>query len=273
MKTKKVIIGAIAASMLSLSVCSVAPVSLAAGETVQISVGNDAVEAGGTYEVEVTLTDVPSTGIQALEFVVKYDNSLISIDSIEAGAIANTGASSADPTASVIPVFDIMVADDFASITWSTSVDDASYWIKKDGVFCTIKGKVASGAKDGSVAKLEIAANDRPENPDSTVKNDEILCGYSKEDNTPVNYNVSVSDGSVTVGSGVKQTLAGDANVDGKVNLADAVFIMQYKANPSKYEISEQGMANADVDEPGSGITNKDALLIQQYLLGLVSKL
>lgn len=273
MKTKKVIIGAIAASMLSLSVCSVAPVSLAAGETVQISVGKDAVEAGGTYEVEVTLADVPSTGIQALEFVVKYDKSLISIESIEAGPIADTGAVSSDPTASIIPVFDVLVADDYASIAWSTSLDDASYWIKKDGVLCTIKGKVASGAKDGSVAKLEVAANDRLENPDSSEKNDEILCGYSKNDNTPVNYAVSVSDGSVTVGSDVSQTLAGDANVDGKVNLADAVLIMQNKANPSKYTITEQGIANGDVDEPGGGITNKDALMIQQYLLGLVSKL
>ncbi len=273
MKTKKVIIGAIAASMLSLSVCSVAPVSFAAGETVQISVGKDSAEAGEQFEVEVTLADIPSTGIQALEFVVNYDDSIISIESIEAGSIADTGAVGSDPTASVLPVFDVLITDDYASIAWSTSLSDSSYWLKKDGVLCTIKGKVSSTAKDGDVAKLEVAANDRLLNPDASEKNDEILCGYSKEDNTPVNYDVSVSHGSVTVGGEVKQTLAGDSNVDGKVNLADAVFIMQYKANPSKYAITEQGAANGDVDDPGSGITNKDALLIQQYLLGIVSKL
>lgn len=38
MKTKKVVVGAVASAMLSLSVCSIAP-AVAAGETVQISVG------------------------------------------------------------------------------------------------------------------------------------------------------------------------------------------------------------------------------------------
>ena len=65
----------------------------------------------------------------------------------------------------------------------------------------------------------------------------------------------------------------GDANEDGTVNLADAILIMQHKANPAKYEISEQGALNADVFDPGDGITNRDALAIQGYLLGLTEKL
>ena len=273
MKTKKVIVGAMAASMLSLSLCSIAPVSFAAGETVQISVGKDTAKAGEQFEVEVTLADIPSSGIQALEFVVNYDKSLISIESIDAGPITATGAEAKDPTSPVVPVYDVLINDSYASIAWSTSLDDASYWLKNDGVLCTIKGKVASGAKDGSVAKLEVAANDRLLNPDSSEKNTEILCGYSKADGSSVNYDVAVSDGSVTIGSPVVAGLAGDSNVDGTVNLAEAVLIMQNKANPGKYTISEQGTVNGDVDEPGSGLTNKDALKIQQYLLGLVTKL
>lgn len=69
--------------------------------------------------------------------------------------------------------------------------------------------------------------------------------------------------------SGSDETAKGDANCDETVNLADAVLIMQHKANPSKYELSEQGAKNGDVADTGDGITNKDALLIQQYLLGL----
>ena len=256
MKTKKVIVGAMAASMLSLSLCSIAPVSFAAGETVQISVGKDTAKAGEQFEVEVTLADIPSSGIQALEFVVNYDKSLISIESIDAGPITATGAEAKDPTSPVVPVYDVLINDSYASIAWSTSLDDASYWLKNDGVLCTIKGKVASGAKDGSVAK-----------------HTEILCGYSKADGSSVNYDVAVSDGSVTIGSPVVAGLAGDSNVDGTVNLADAVLIMQNKANPGKYTISEQGTVNGDVDEPGSGLTNKDALKIQQFMLGLVDSL
>jgi len=61
--------------------------------------------------------------------------------------------------------------------------------------------------------------------------------------------------------------LKGDANCDGKVNMADAVLIMQTLANPDKYKLTENGRANADMD--GDGITNADALAIQKMLLKL----
>jgi hypothetical protein len=48
---------------------------------------------------------------------------------------------------------------------------------------------------------------------------------------------------------------------------------MQYKANPSKYTITDQGAVNADVSGDGDGVTNKDALAIQMYLLGLITVL
>lgn len=274
MKTKKVIIGAVAASMLSLSVCSIAPVSFAAGETVQISVGKDSANAGEQFTVEVTLADIPSTGLQAVEFAVRFDSSLISIDSVKAGPITETGAAGADPTATVIPVFDAIIGDEKASIAWSTSLDDSTYWLKKDGLFCTITGTVASGAKDGSVAKLEVVPNDRNLSPDSQDKNDMILCGYTNEKSEAINYDVDVKDGSVTVGSGsVIGELRGDANVDGYVNLADAVLIMQNLANPSKYPVSAEGKVNGDVDNTGDGITANDAFKIQQRVLGLIEEL
>jgi len=75
--------------------------------------------------------------------------------------------------------------------------------------------------------------------------------------------------------------LAGDANCDGKVNLSDAVIIMQALSNPSRFgemgtdnsHITTQGKLNADVEGNGNGVTNKDALEIQKYMLELVDKL
>ena len=69
--------------------------------------------------------------------------------------------------------------------------------------------------------------------------------------------------------------IQGDANCDGKVNMGDAVLIMQAIANPDKYglngtdatHITSQGTLNGDTD--GNGITNNDALAIQKKLLGL----
>ena len=56
--------------------------------------------------------------------------------------------------------------------------------------------------------------------------------------------------------------LSGDTDCDGKVNINDAILVMQSIANPDKYKISEQGKANADID--GNGITLSDALAIQE---------
>lgn len=71
--------------------------------------------------------------------------------------------------------------------------------------------------------------------------------------------------------TGQQPTLPGDSNCDKEVNLADAVLIMQSMANPAKYKISEEGMANADV-VGNDGITNLDALEIQKYTLGIITE-
>ena len=73
----------------------------------------------------------------------------------------------------------------------------------------------------------------------------------------------------------------GDANCDGNVALSDAVCVMQAIGNPDTYgengtdknRITAQGAINGDVNDPGSGLTNSDALSIQKYLLKLISKL
>ena len=59
------------------------------------------------------------------------------------------------------------------------------------------------------------------------------------------------------------KTSWGDATCDGKVDLNDAVAILQYVALPKKYPLTELGEINADVFDNGSGITGKDALVIQ----------
>lgn len=65
----------------------------------------------------------------------------------------------------------------------------------------------------------------------------------------------------------------GDSNCDGFINLADAVIIMQYLANPVKYGITDQGLINADVNRTGDGVTSGDAFTIQQYVLGIIDSI
>ena len=103
--------------------------------------------------------------------------------------------------------------------------------------------------------------------PDGSVP--EIPTQAPSEDTTT--STPATSSGGAT--SSARAANYGDSNCDEVVNLADAVLIMQYKANPSKYTITDQGAVNADVSGDGDGVTNKDALAIQMYLLGLITVL
>nr|AIZ97783.1 scaffoldin C [Ruminococcus flavefaciens] len=291
MKTKKVVVGAIAATMLSLSVCSLAPVA-AAGETVQISVGKTSAEVGSKFSVDVSLADIPSSGIQALDFAITYDSSALTIDSVEAGALINKGVDKADLSASLSPCLESSInkTEGYVSLIWSTATDDASYWLKGNGVYCTINGTVASGAKNGTY-DLKITPIERETFYGSKKSNATIGCGY-ESNGKPVKLDVKTSDGSVTVGKietttttivtqGPTATKRGDANCDGEVDMSDIVLIMQSLANPNKYgvngsdehHITAVGEANADVDSSSKGVTNGDAAKIQKWLLKSISEL
>lgn len=74
---------------------------------------------------------------------------------------------------------------------------------------------------------------------------------------------VSAFDLEVAAGA---EILSGDANLDGKVSVADAAAILQHLGNSEQFPLKPQGMINADFDgEPG--ITPKDALAIQLSLI------
>ena len=67
--------------------------------------------------------------------------------------------------------------------------------------------------------------------------------------------------------------LYGDANVDGKVSISDAVAILQSIANSNKYGLNEQGSNNADVYQRGDGVTGNDAASIQRYDAQVITEL
>lgn len=64
----------------------------------------------------------------------------------------------------------------------------------------------------------------------------------------------------------------GDANGDGKLSLADAVFIMQAISNPTEYQIDEKLKDFADVVDKGNGLSPIDALAIQMVDLKIISE-
>lgn len=272
MKTKRIVVGAMAAAMLSLSVCSLAPV-MAADETVQISVGSANAEPGAKFTVDVSLADIPATGIQGCEFSVEFDSSLITVDSVTAGALADTGADEADASSSLIPIFDSIINNEegVVNLMWSTSLSDSTYWLNGEGVFCTITGTVSADAASGTTADLKIAATKHETYPGSGTVNTVIKAGYMNSDNTAVNYAVQTADGAVAIGSALK----GDANCDGSVDVSDAVFILQAIADPSNDEFARtaQGEINADCRNAGNGVDAEDALAILEFKANIIPEL
>lgn len=270
MKAKKIVIGAISAAMLSLSVCSLAPV-FAAGETVQISVGKISANAGETFSVDVSFSDVPTNGIQCCDFAIKYDSSLVTIDSVEAGELANTNAINDDPSSALLSIFDSSVDEkkNLVSLSWSTSLGDSSYWMNGDGVFCTINGTLSADAK-GTIP-LEVVPASRNTYPGSNVQNEVVSIGYLSNKDT-VRYDVKITNGEINVGKEISKPngVKGDANEDGDLDISDAVFIMQSLSNPNDYKLTKQGLINADVIGD-DGVTAMDALEIQKWTIKLPS--
>ncbi|MBR2284061.1 MAG: endo-1,4-beta-xylanase [Ruminococcus sp.] len=63
----------------------------------------------------------------------------------------------------------------------------------------------------------------------------------------------------------------GDANEDSKINMADAVAVLQNLANGTKYPLTPQGEINADCDGD-TGITGNDAITILRVESGEISQ-
>jgi len=78
---------------------------------------------------------------------------------------------------------------------------------------------------------------------------------------------VPIVNGQKMIAKDLDVKVRGDANCDGQMDMSDVVLIMQALANPDKYQISERGKSNADMD--GNGITVGDAQAIQNMLLGI----
>lgn len=284
MKLKKIII---TSTMLSAMISTiVVSNSFADTQEVNVSASKETANAGESFSVDISLSNVQPSGINACEFAIEYDSSIISIDKVEKGAVANTGAESKDSTSGDIPIFDSAKSENDVNVIWTTGAD-SDCWIKDSGVFCTISGKVSSSASNGDVSEIKIVPIVRDTTPDSGKPNDKVVFSYIDGDSKAY-YDYKISNGSVTVGKSeateptiqkpttqnpTTKIVWGDATNDGVVDLADVVATASYVGDPVKNTISEQGMLNADVHDTGGGINANDVLAIQQYLAKIVDSL
>lgn len=291
MKTKRTMAGILAMAM-AASALAFNPV-FAAGE-IGISAEKVSAKAGAEFTLAVSLKDVPSAGVGGCEFSLAYDSSIVTVTGVTAGTIAQTGADDQESAfAGEAPSFDSnFSAAGVIDVIYSTGLTDSAYMVKQDGVFLTITGTVNESAKVGDVSDFKIQPIDRETTPGSGTKNDQIVFASIAEDGTVSSYDTVVSDGSVTVvGDGEVTTATttvsnptttetttggtvtdniGDVNLDGVVDILDAVMLNKYLAGV--VQLSDQAKRNANCDQradSANSIGDEDTTVLMQFLLSI----
>lgn len=133
------------------------------------------------------------------------------------------------------------VGKDWMQITWETNLD-------ADGK-ATVAVDISDVPDDAASAEAQIWW---ASTPDEKIAENEM-----------VNYSFELADDDV---------IYGDANDNGTVEIADAVYILQGIADPSndEYKLTEKGEKNADCHNNGNGIDAEDALAIQQFKADII---
>ncbi len=83
-----------------------------------------------------------------------------------------------------------------------------------------------------------------------------------------IDWIMQMSEKQIEDSADVLNSVEGDANNDGELELSDAIMVMQSVGNPDEFVLDVQQKFNADISGNGDGVTNMDALEIQQRLLG-----
>ena len=188
--------------------------------------------------------------------------------------------------------FDISAKSDIGKMVYNigTGVDERvneDYWFQEEQNYCVLEA--GDEVQIMWIVPTKAAGDATHENGVNT-KDGKFQIGYYygeadaiSVDNVEIYYNVPETTTTTTTATTTTTTtttttettttetttakpeavLWGDANVDQKVSISDAVAILQSVANSSKYALKEQGSLNADVVDNGNGVTGQDAVAIQ----------
>lgn len=255
MKKFKIVSGLMALAM----AVSATAISASAADSVQVTIGKDTVKAGEKFSVTVDLASVPSAGLNAIDFAIDYDETLLTISDVSLGTVGDTGAKAQEGDYGDT-VFSWKDTGSQIVLVWSTGLEDSGYWIKKNGTFVTITGTAKSGAANGSVAKLEGVAVDRAAYPGGGANKD-ILFSTVAVDGTETDYTAAITAGSVTIGTTDETTkttepkgIWGDVDCNGEVNVQDAVLLARIVGSDATLkadEVKAEGKYFADVTHDG----------------------
>ena len=113
-----------------------------------------------------------------------------------------------------------------------------------------------------------------PDKPIAPLEYFEIIFEIQEEENVMPKITMYENSIQTIVNSTeLKSSKTGDVNGDGDVNIADAVNIMAYAANPDLCALSDEQLLAGDVYQQGDGVGINDAASIQKYLTRQIDSL
>lgn len=151
-------------------------------------------------------------------------------------------------------------------------------WQDENGKFISLDHKIPMG-KNGISLSDYYSTHSGFVDPSTNTGTKTTASNTTTSSSTTTTSSTSSTTKTTPVSSDDTPILYGDANCDEKVNMADAVLIMQSILNGDEFGIgkpdgiTEKGSKNADCYNPGSGLTNSDALAIQELTLDIIKKL
>ena len=180
--------------------------------------------------------------------------------------------------------------DDVDSVVIEPGKSAEIMWIIPDGIaanesngnLVNPEGKVYLGYYYGEADSIKVDNIEVYYNvPETTTTTTTSTATTTTTNTTTTTTTTTTTSTTTTTTTEPKFSLYGDANCDGKVDLSDAVMILQSISNPDKYgvngssesHITAQGVLNGDVYANGTGLTPQDALSIQKYVAELISEL
>ena len=274
MRTKKVLAGVVASLMLAAAMPTVM-----AADSFGVTISNQKVAAGEEFKLTMDMSDIPAEGINACDFGIKYDSSVLTISDVALGDIASAKDNS---TVEGMPgPFEYGVEDGLISVIYGLGTTDSSYYIKGSGTFLTITGTVSETAAAGKY-DLSVVAVDR-KGKDDAVNTDVIFANYDANGKATV-YTPTFTDGYVEVEGDTtepteateptteasqpsiefgKVTKVGDVDVDGAISATDAVLLNKYILSSTEYPLaSPTAYANADcVTDKKIDLSDSSALI------------
>ena len=216
-----------------------------AADTAKIGVGSARVAAGKDFSVYVSLTDVPSGGVSAMDFAVSCDKNVVTIKSVEPCGQARGKSDSASKE---MFACNINKSAGTANVCWAT-YGGSDYAVKSAGNVFRITGTLSSTAAAGTSSKITLVSVNRKAYVGASDKNSAVNISGSAGA-----YAASVSAGTITVSAG------GDVNSDGYVDKADASLVLKRILNGSFPDGCDA--AAADVAAPFGTIDVTDVIWI-----------